>query len=533
VRLSLRCRILDFPYHEEATMAPDVSIKIGDQHGGWRVEKLVDRTCLSEVWKVRHVLTGTEAALKVIAEDLIQDQFFLDKFASEVKILQTLQHPNILAGLGCFPVGSRYGVTTPWVDGWTLEKLISANRGNLPLQDSLAIAISMLETLAVVHAHDIYHRDIKPNNILIEASTLKPYLIDFGIALVVGEPRKTRYGMVLGNPKYMSPEQIQRFHEVDHRSDIYAMGCVLFEMLTGRPPFDSYAPGDTEKLLQVQRMQIADPPPLLRDIRPDLPVKLEAVVAMALAKNPDERYVSCLEFAGFLRAVQEEAASDKSAALTGKRKARSADQQTELFAQPNTAPRLQTAAHVLAGLVLPGTLGAMIGEVVFRRASFAGAWIRMWPAVACGAIVSALSYFTVVYRSWSALPKEETRTSGAKAVLQHFVFPYTLVAVVRYFPGFIFAFNRHVASSKSELRTHSQSLGIAWLTFPLAVAAISTMGFEGMERAIAMLCLVACWAGIHAALLWRVCDAVNQLADLREHPGSPLVMTSRIAEAQD
>src|SRR5215469_12275073 len=185
-------------------MAPDVSIKIGDQYEGWRVEKLVDRTCLSEVWKVRHFLTGTEAALKVIAEDLIQDQFFLDKFASEVKILQTLKHPNILAGLGCFPVGCRYGVTTPWVAGWTLEKLISANRGNLPLEDALAISISVLETLAVVHAHDIYHRDIKPNNILIEASTLKPYLIDFGIALVVGEPRKTRYGMVLGNPKYMS-----------------------------------------------------------------------------------------------------------------------------------------------------------------------------------------------------------------------------------------------------------------------------------------------------------------------------------------
>jgi hypothetical protein len=514
-------------------MTPDISIKIGDEYGGWRVEKLVDRTCLSEVWKVRHVLTGTEAALKVIAEDLIQDQFFLDKFASEVKILQTLQHPNILAGLGCFPVGSRYGVTTPWVDGWTLEKLISANRGNLPLEDSLAIAISMLETLAVVHAHHIYHRDIKPNNILIEASTLKPYLIDFGIALVVGEPRKTRYGMVLGNPKYMSPEQIQRFHEVDHRSDIYAMGCVLFEMLTGRPPFDSDAPGDTEKLLQVQRMQIADPPPLLRDIRPDLPVKLEAVVAMALAKNPDERYVSCLEFAGFLRAVQEETAADKSPAITSKSKAQGVDQQKELFALLNPGPRLQTASHILASLALPGTLAVMIVEVMFRQASFASAWIRMWPAVACAATISAFSYFTVVYRSWSALPKEETRTSGAKAVLLHFLLPYTLVAMVRYLPGSIFAFNRHATSATLDLRTHSRSLGIAWLTFPLAVAATSAVGFESMERAIAMLCLVACWAAVHVALLWRVCDAVNQLADLHEHPGAPVVMASQTAEARD
>jgi len=493
----------------------EMKIRIGDQYEGWVVEREVERTVLSEVWKVRHFLTGTEGVLKVIAEGLVQDQYFLEKFSAEVKILQTLKHPNILAGMGCFPVGYRYGVVTPWVEGWTLEKLIHANPGGLPLEDALPIAICILETLAEVHARNIFHRDIKPNNVLVEASTLKPFLIDFGIALVVGEPRKTKYGMVLGNPNYMSPEQIQRFHEVDSRSDIYAFGCVLFEMLTGRPPFVSHAVSDTEQLYEVQRMQIYDPPPLLRDVRSELPAQLEQVVAMALEKDPDQRYVSCIEFADFLKAVEVGAP-----ALPLPPPAPEPAIHEEPLPSPIPLPapgrpvRLYPIVHLfMAGAALLGLLPVIV-DTMMNHTPIDKAWADEWPAVAIGAVISAIGYLILIYRCWAVLPEEETKTTGAKAVLYHFAFPYTLIAVFRYFPGFIAAYNRHVSRNELDLREYNEGLGVAWSIAPFGMVAVYYSSFEIGEKAIALVCLLLCWASIYGVLVWRMCEAVNKLIDL-------------------
>lgn len=503
----------------------EMQIRVGDQYEGWVVQEEVDRTVLSEVWKVRHFLTGTEAALKVIAEGLVQDQYFLDKFSAEVRILQTLKHPNILAGMGCFPVGYRYGVVTPWVEGWTLEKLVHANPGGLPLEDALPIAVSVLETLAEVHAQNIFHRDIKPNNILIEASSLKPFLIDFGIALVVGEPRKTKYGMVLGNPDYMSPEQIQRFHEVDSRSDIYAFGCVLFEMLTGRAPFVSNAENDTERLYQVQRMQIYDPPPLLRDIRPDLPVQLEQVVAMALAKDPDQRYNSCIEFADFLKAVEVESSQADTVNENHSNQTDGNRPDREPIPPPDPPPppspstldatRLHPVLQVLMGAAAAlGLLPTAIDSMV-KHSSLDRAWIDEWPTAALGAAISLIGYLILIYRCWSALPEEETKTTGSKAVLYHLAFPYTLIAVFRYFPGFIAAYNRHVSRNNLDLREYHEGLGAAWSVIPFGVVAICYSGFDAEEKALSILGLLVCWALIHSVLIWQMCDAVNKLMEMR------------------
>ncbi len=512
----------------------EMKIRIGDQYEGWVVEREVERTVLSEVWKVRHFLTGTEGVLKVIAEGLVQDQYFLDKFSAEVKILQTLKHPNILAGMGCFPVGYRYGVVTPWVEGWTLEKLIHANPDGLPLEDALPIAICILETLAEVHARNIFHRDIKPNNILVEASTLKPFLIDFGIALVVGEPRKTKYGMVLGNPNYMSPEQIQRFHEVDSRSDIYAFGCVLFEMLTGRPPFVSHAASDTEQLYEVQRMQIYDPPPLLRDIRPKLPAQLEQVVAMALEKDPDQRYVSCIEFADFLKAVEIDGAAP--APVLPEPESVKPEQVLEplpLFQgiTPTRSFRLYPVVHLfVASAVLLGFVPAVI-DVAVNHTSIDKAWMDEWPGIAIGATISAIGYLILIYRCWSALPEAETKTTGAKAVLYHLAFPYTLIAVFRYFPGFIAAYNRHVSRNELDLREYNEGLGVAWSIVPFGMVAVYYSSFEIGDKAIALACLLLCWASIYGVLAWRMCEAVNGLIDLRLSQDEAELNTSSTTQA--
>lgn len=482
------------------TRQPLNPIRVGDQYEGWVVEREVEMTGLSEVWKVRHFLTGRQAALKVIAEGLVQQEYFLNKFAQEVGILQNMKHPNILGALGCFPVGPRYGVVTPWVEGWTLEKLIRANPDGLPLEDALPLAITLLKTLADVHALNIFHRDIKPNNILIEAATMRPFLIDFGIALVVGEPRKTKYGVVLGNPSYMSPEQIQRFHEVDSRSDIYAFGCVLFEMLTGHAPFESQAATDTERLYEVQRKQIYEPPPLLRDSRSDLPVQLEKVVAMALEKNPDDRYSSCLEFAEFLQAIEPEKPSSGEDKQQQQKTDGAVDVQPPLI-PPSEPPRLNAFFHLFAPF-------SLLAAVILW-------WKGGLPVVLLGGAVvwTVVSYLVVMYNAWNALPTSETKTTGTKEVLLHVFFP---IAVMRFFIAFIPAYNRHVSRNKLPLPEYNENLGIAWIGLTLALIAAPFATREQPEvRDVVVAGVAALCALFYMILISNIGKAVNQLADLQ------------------
>jgi serine/threonine protein kinase len=166
--------------------------------------------------------------------------------------------------------------------------------GRLPLSAALQISREILDALDFAHQQGVIHREVKPSNILIDARG-HAYIMDFGIALVAGTERLTRTGTAVGTPEYMSPEQITNPADLDHRTDVYSFGCVLYEMLTGQPPFGSRDQGITE--FQIMEAHVTKQPAPILLSNPSVDKNTESVVLRALAKNRDERFGGCAEMA--------------------------------------------------------------------------------------------------------------------------------------------------------------------------------------------------------------------------------------------
>ena len=212
------------------------------------------------------------------------------RFRREIEILSNLDHPNILPFLdhGITELGSLY-LVTPFVDGETLRKKLQREK-QLPLDATLAIATDVASALDYAHARALIHRDIKPANILLAEDRV--IVADFGIsraAAVDQYAQITVSGVSLGTPEYMSPEQIGGV-ELDGRCDIYALGCVVYEMLTGKPPF-------TGSVSQIFMRHRTEGPRPIREVRPDIPVGVDAAVMKALAKLRASRFYKAGEFA--------------------------------------------------------------------------------------------------------------------------------------------------------------------------------------------------------------------------------------------
>jgi eukaryotic-like serine/threonine-protein kinase len=233
-------------------------------------------------------------AVKVVKPELIPadgDRRFL----REIAIAGGLTHPNILPLLDSGNAAGLLYYVMPYVEASSLRELL-ASRKQLSVEETLQIGIDVAQALEYAHAHDVVHRDIKPENILLSGG--HALVADFGIAraLIGGESRLTSTGVVLGTPTYMSPEQ-SLGSDVDARSDLYALACVLYEALAGAPPFT----GPTAQSVQARHQ--FDPVPALRTIRPGVPEALEAALMRALAKVPADRFASAREFAAALKQV--------------------------------------------------------------------------------------------------------------------------------------------------------------------------------------------------------------------------------------
>ncbi len=202
-----------------------------------------------------------------------------------------LEHPHIVKVYDFFPVGKNACLVMSYVDGGSLEDLI-ANRGRLKLAQALQISWGILNALDYAHRQHVVHRDVKPSNILV-GSDWHAYLVDFGIALVLGKTRMTKFGTNVGTPEYMSPEQILG-KNTDHQTDVYSFGCVLYEMLAGAPPFGSSTDNGSTDFTIMQR-HIKDEPPRLRPLNPEVDKRTEAVIMRALAKDRRQRFAGCAE----------------------------------------------------------------------------------------------------------------------------------------------------------------------------------------------------------------------------------------------
>jgi serine/threonine protein kinase len=243
-------------------------------------------------------------AIKTLKPDSIQaDGTSLERFKQEIRLARRITHRNVLRTHDFGEAGGTPYISMEYLEGVTLKDLVK-NKGALPLGVGLRVAKQMCQGLEAAHQQGVVHRDIKPQNMLILPETGDVKIMDFGIARVsemkAGAAGLTSTGMVMGTPDYMPPEQAQG-QPADFRSDIYSMGVVLFEIFTGRMPFD----GDTPMAVVLSHIQ--KPPPSPRAVNARLPAALERVILRCLEKNPANRYQKVDELLDDLMAVSSQA----------------------------------------------------------------------------------------------------------------------------------------------------------------------------------------------------------------------------------
>jgi tRNA A-37 threonylcarbamoyl transferase component Bud32 len=260
----------------------------------YEVEKLVGRGGMSSVYKARDTLLERNVALKILHEHHLEDDEYVERFQREARIVAQLSHPNIVTVIDRGEADGRPFIVFEYVDGETLDELVD-RRGALPIDDALEIAIASARGLAFAHRHGLVHRDVKPQNILLNGDR-EPKVTDFGIARSLDVKKGvTQTGTVLGTSNYIAPEQASG-DGASAQSDFYSLGVVLFELLTGSVPFEG------ENFVAVAMQHINEPAPNVGSRRPDVPLRLAAAVARALAKDPRERFPSMEAFAAELEA---------------------------------------------------------------------------------------------------------------------------------------------------------------------------------------------------------------------------------------
>jgi len=262
--------------------------------GRYRLVSLIDRGGMAEVWEGRDEILDRPVAIKVLHPRLAGDDQFQERFKLEAVAAARLAHPNVVA---TFDTGIDRGVAyivMELVAGRTLREVLR-DEGPLPVAKGVAIAAAVADALHYAHQAGIVHRDVKPANILIGHDG-RVKVADFGIAKAASDRDLTQTGAVLGTAKYLAPEQVAGEPQ-DRRSDVYALGVVLYEMLSGRPPFT----GDTDMAVAYQHAHAE--PPKLRQLRPDVSRRLESVVLKAMAKAPDQRFATAAEMRAALLSV--------------------------------------------------------------------------------------------------------------------------------------------------------------------------------------------------------------------------------------
>ena len=266
---------------------------IGRVVGSYEIVERLGEGGMGTVWRAVDVMLEREVAIKAIRPDLAAEPQIVERFRAEAKILARVHHPAVATIYSFFRDGGELYLAMELVRGRTLSQVLR-EEGALPWPRAVALAAAVLEGLEQVHKTGILHRDLKPDNLMLtEAGDIK--VMDFGIARAIGSDRLTRTGIMVGTLRYMSPEQL-RGQEVDARSDLYSLGIVLYEMLTGRVPF----PGGSE--YEAIRAQVEDPPVPPASLVPGLPTWLDRIVLRALAKFPRERFESAAAMAASLAA---------------------------------------------------------------------------------------------------------------------------------------------------------------------------------------------------------------------------------------
>lgn len=273
---------------------PMPTLEAGDTLDHYRLEATIAHSGMSTLYRATDINSGAPVALKVPLPEMESDPILLERFKREQQIGQELDHPGIVRTLNS-EHRSRLYMVIEWVEGRLLRTLLNdeVRNGNrkLPIDRAIKITLGICDALDYMHKHGVVHRDLKPENVMVDDQDhIK--LIDFGIAMKEDARRLTFAGPspMLGTPDYISPEQVKG-HRGDQRSDIYALGAMLYEMLTGQPPFTGSNP-----LAVMNERVLADPKPA-RKLNAEISPQLEEILCRALERDPRHRYATALEMA--------------------------------------------------------------------------------------------------------------------------------------------------------------------------------------------------------------------------------------------
>ncbi|WP_420630781.1 protein kinase domain-containing protein [Candidatus Leptofilum sp.] len=339
----------------------------GKKIGKYLIKERLGRGGMAEVYKGYQESLDRFVAIKLMHAFLVADQDFLNRFQREARAMAALNHPNIV-GVYDFDVygENSYFLVMEYIQGGTLKERLEdlARQGKrMPLEDVVKMIAEIADALAYAHRRDMVHRDIKPANIMLNDDTGRAILTDFGIVKLLGNQSMayTATGALIGTPAYMSPEQALG-QSGDHRVDIYSLGVMLFQMVTGALPFDADTP------LAVVMQHVNTPTPQPDSIIPDIPWELQEVILKAMAKSADERYQSAGEFAAALRAVDLTATGSRPAGVAPP-PTPPADHptpaQTEvMMPEPETAVVPPTSETAITPKKRPAWLFPVIGVVV-------------------------------------------------------------------------------------------------------------------------------------------------------------------------
>jgi serine/threonine protein kinase len=282
----------------------------GQTLGKYRILEPLGRGGMAQVYKAYHPTLDRYAAIKVLRSDLVEEEEFLARFRREARSVAGLRHPNIVQVFDFDVQDDLYYMVMELLEGDTLKSHLNSFRIRnlrLPCEDMVGILADVLAGLGYAHSEGIIHRDLKPANIMLTARG-QAVLTDFGVAQIVGATQYTVSGALMGTLNYMAPEQGME-GKCDTRSDIYSLGIVYYEMLTGRVPFDADTP------LAILMKHVNDPLPLPRTVDPAIPEPFERVVLKALAKHPEDRYQSTAEMAAALDEAARQTGVERSARI--------------------------------------------------------------------------------------------------------------------------------------------------------------------------------------------------------------------------
>lgn len=397
----------------------------GQNLGKYRILEPLGRGGMAQVYKAYHPTLDRYTAIKVLRSDLVEEEEFLARFRREARSVAALRHPNIVQVFDFDVQDDLYYMVMELLEGNTLKSHLNSFRirnQRLPYEDLVRIMQDVLAGLGYAHSEGIIHRDLKPANIMLTARG-QAVLTDFGVAQIVGGTQYTVSGALMGTLNYMAPEQGLE-GKCDVRSDIYSLGIVFYEMLTGRVPFDADTP------LAILMKHVNDPLPLPRVVDPSIPEPFERVALKALAKQSADRFQSTAEMAAALVEAARQTGVEPSARVvlsqpetanmpgekavavfSGESRQRITDRafasgDTDVtFTPPNT--KTSAAKKNSGRAVLASVVGIIVGNMVMLWASGIFGWDvfgRTWPMELVLVGILFFSLMVETHNTWLIIP---------------------------------------------------------------------------------------------------------------------------------